>query len=276
MSREVTLSFGGDKPKETYEVPISALILIKALAPIANSEGPIPFEVGDEIDAKVFRNVIKWLRRDAHIGELISDMNDFRATVRFADKYDIRLLLDDLDLWYCGTMLTMPKLLGAISSHVDILVKCETCGSDHKTMSTQNMYVDTVEKKSADVNLGLTYHHLPQQCGTKKCCVTPRFHGCFAIIETMLAQGNYDDDAEPDDESVEPLDDYHLAAEFEMKQMLIRLLPYTLYMTKRDKCERVMFFRRLYLIDTKIASEWACAAFEQHSGNCFGHHYFSE
>lgn len=280
MFRQITLSFC-EKPIEVYEVPLLAIHLSKVLAPIANSDGPIPFRVDNEVDAIVFRNMIKWLRREANISDLVSDMHDFRATVRFADKYDIQQLFEDLDLWYCGTMVTLPKLLCSIDTQVDILAECDTCDLKHIVMSSSDPLSQSTTIPSSNLNQQLTYHKCCSPCNMTNVngVLPPRFSGIFAIIESMLTQrlsdfeeehdGKYD--LESQHESIEPLPDYYLAAKFNMKRMLAILLPYTLYMTGKDRCFRVTYFERLHDLNPKIASSWALAAFKQHSGYCYGH-----
>lgn len=183
-------------------------------------------------------------------------------------------------------MVTMMNMLHAIETNVDILVKCDLCGRKHNVLTSDDSRLDEDWNyhRPKDRNWGLTYKEIPQPCGMAQMNIMPRFSGLFAIIENMRAQlrnGRYDEDHNVEfelrssdaveNDTVEPVLDYYLAAKYNMKRMLDALLPYTIYLTQNDKCSRVIFFIKLCDIDHNVASSWAKAAFQQHSGSCYLH-----
>lgn len=98
MSRQLTLLF--EELTEVHDISIHTLSLIASIIPLLTpaSTTPINFKVDNEEDARVFRMVVKWLKREVIVSDMVLDRSEFLATVRFADKWNIPLLLRELDV----------------------------------------------------------------------------------------------------------------------------------------------------------------------------------
>lgn len=98
MSRQLTLLFGDIT--EVHDIPIHTLSLIHSIVPLLTPTctSPIDFKVDNVEDARVFLMVMKWLKREVIVSDMVVDRPEFLATVRFADKWNIPLLLQELDV----------------------------------------------------------------------------------------------------------------------------------------------------------------------------------
>lgn len=80
------------------EMPDLLLKQVKAFQPLleASTASDFPLRLNSDAEIKPANALMRWLRRDTPLGELISNMIEFRALARCADKFAVLQLLDEL------------------------------------------------------------------------------------------------------------------------------------------------------------------------------------
>ena len=88
----------GESGKEDIEINDALLRHIKALTPLVGQQTTeaIPFHLTSKEEKEAFYRMLKWLKRETPLQDVLTDMHQFRSLVILADKYNITSFMNDL------------------------------------------------------------------------------------------------------------------------------------------------------------------------------------
>ena len=89
--------------EEYHNIPNFLLQQVGAFAPLLQQslKEPLPLLVKNQQELETTKKLMQWLRRDVSLGQLVTDMIEFRALANCADKYDVTQLLEEMSVYFC-------------------------------------------------------------------------------------------------------------------------------------------------------------------------------
>lgn len=255
---------------EVYDdLPDIILKQIGVYQPLLDTEATeLELILANDKEVAPAKKMIHWLRRDAPLCDLISNMIEFRALARCADKFAVLMLLDDLAILYRSFF----DVETMIHSWGDYGWSCTTtcsCGEKHKIAEATKYDLKFTETMRKTCACGPAIH-MPRLFEVDFKGAMHVFHAEHLRLriaydqEKVINGGHWDPYAvEEYDDCKEPhlISDLLFAVQIGMSKMIDYLLPLTVYICHQGQLQRHLH-EALMNLNCKVAAQWAALMFE--------------